>query len=115
MEKSNVVESSKTVNVPNVTVNRRNEVQKKKRAHVNIKKSCKNNYKRVESPGKIKGTITSMFDIMKRKLSPEKEAVWTVSKVRKSAYTFTKSSCTFTNSACTLGLLKQWHGIRPTP
>ena len=37
-------------------------------------KSCKNKYERVESPGQIKITITSMFDIMKRKLSPEKEA-----------------------------------------
>ena len=71
MEQSPVVESSKTDIVPNVTLNRRNKVQKNKRAHVNIKKSSKNNY--VESSGKIKGTITSMFDIMKRKLSPEKE------------------------------------------
>ena len=56
------------------TLNRRNKVQKNKRPHVNIKKSSKNNYERVESSGQIKGTLTSMFDIMKRKLSPEKEA-----------------------------------------
>ena len=74
VEQSPVVESSKTDIVPNVTLNRRNKVQKNKRAHVNIKKSSKNNYERVESSGQIKGTITSMFDIMKRKLSPEKEA-----------------------------------------
>ena len=37
-------------------------------------KSCKNKYEPVESPGQIKITITSMFDIMKIKLSPEKEA-----------------------------------------
>ena len=74
VEQSPVVESSKTDIVPNVTLNRRNKVQKNKRAHVNIKKSSKNNCERVESSGQIKGTITSMFDIMKRKLSPEKEA-----------------------------------------
>ena len=74
MEQSPVVESSETDIVPNVTLNIRNEVQKSKRAHVNIKKRSKNNYERVESSGQIKGTITSMFDILKIKLSPEKEA-----------------------------------------